>query len=112
LDGKFEAGKCSYPDGKVYEGKWKDGKPSGYGIKTWPDGRKYEGDWRGGKPIGSGKKIYPDGKMKEGYWEKGRFVEGVPPTGYNAGFSMEKEEENSKNEVDDMDHGKKFTLTQ
>lgn len=68
----------------MYEGKWRDGKPYGYGVKTWPDGRKYEGEWRVGKPIGAGKKVYPDGKAKEGYWDKGKFIEGPAPSGYTA----------------------------
>lgn len=75
-DGKLKSGKCLYPDGKIYEGEWLDGKPHGQGIKAWPDGRKYDGLWSLGKPIGKGRKIYPDGRVKEGYWEDNKFVEG------------------------------------
>ena len=69
-------GKCTYPDGKIYEGEWKEGKPHGGGIKFWPDGRKYDGEWCVGKPFGIGKKVYPDGKFKQGYWEGTKFYEG------------------------------------
>jgi hypothetical protein len=75
MEGNFLDGKCAYPDGKVYEGKWRDGKPWGYGIKNWPDGRKYEGEWADSKPVGRGKKGYPDGSYKTGIWVDGKFVE-------------------------------------
>ena len=39
----FIKGKCEFPDGHIYFGEWKDGKPEGTGVKTWPDGRKYDG---------------------------------------------------------------------
>jgi hypothetical protein len=34
LDGGFETRKCSYLDEKFNEDKWRNGKPSSYGIKT------------------------------------------------------------------------------
>ena len=54
-------GKCQFPDGQIYDGEWRDGKPEGLGVKTWPDGRKYDGEFFQGKPVGVGVKTYQDG---------------------------------------------------
>jgi hypothetical protein len=47
--------------------------------------------------------------MEEGYSKKRRSVEGMDRTVDNAGSSIEKEEKNSKKEVDDINH--EFPLT-
>ncbi|MCP4668103.1 MAG: peptidase C14 caspase catalytic subunit p20, partial [Deltaproteobacteria bacterium] len=36
-------GTKTFPDGKRYEGAWKDGAPHGRGILTLPGGAKYVG---------------------------------------------------------------------
>lgn len=43
-----------WPDGRVYKGKYKDGKINGFGILDWPDGRRYEGRWVNGSQDGEG----------------------------------------------------------
>jgi hypothetical protein len=43
-----------WPDKRVYEGEYKEGKICGFGVLTWPDGRKYEGEWRNGLQNGKG----------------------------------------------------------
>jgi hypothetical protein len=73
-DGRFEVGKCTYTDKVTYEGDWLEGKPHGYGIRTWPDGRQYEGKWNQGKPYGDGVKVYPNGEKKKGFWREGKFM--------------------------------------
>lgn len=45
VENMFVEGKLNYPDGKIFEGKFKDNKPFGYGVRSWPDGKKYEGYW-------------------------------------------------------------------
>ena len=56
----------TYPNGDVYEGDWRDGKPHGRGKMTYPNGDVYEGDWLHGKANGIGKYTYRDGRVYEG----------------------------------------------
>ncbi len=46
----------------------------GYGVFIWPDGRKYEGYWREGKQHGEGNYYTAKGKMRRGQWENGKRV--------------------------------------
>ena len=34
-----------------YVGQWKDGKMHGHGVKTDPQGNMFEGEWKEGKPV-------------------------------------------------------------
>jgi len=38
-------GVYTWPDGRKYEGLFRNDKKEGFGKFTWPDGRKYEGNW-------------------------------------------------------------------
>lgn len=46
-DGEFRDNECNgngvirYPDGKTFEGNWKNGKKNGKCSYTWPNGAKY-----------------------------------------------------------------------
>ena len=40
----------------------------------WPDGRRYEGKWRNGKQDGIGMYINSEGIKKYGRWDEGRRV--------------------------------------
>lgn len=31
----------TFPDGRTYEGEWKDELPNGQGFAKWPDGERY-----------------------------------------------------------------------
>jgi hypothetical protein len=44
----------TWPDGRRYEGDFKNGKKDGEGTFEWPNGVKYIGSWRGGKQHGLG----------------------------------------------------------
>lgn len=55
------SGKCTYPEGDIYQGEFQDGKPHGHGLKIWVDGRKYVGEFFNGKPCGKGTKTDKDG---------------------------------------------------
>ena len=35
----------TWPDGRLYEGQFRDNRREGYGIYTESDGSKYEGQW-------------------------------------------------------------------
>ena len=47
-------GVFTWPDGRKYQGDYKDDKKDGYGLFEWPDGRKYKGYWSNGKQNGQG----------------------------------------------------------
>ena len=49
------SGIFTWPDGRRYEGEYKDDKKEGEGVFYWPDGRKYEGGWKNGKQHASGR---------------------------------------------------------
>lgn len=42
-------GVLKWPNGKQYEGEFKDDKRHGHGVFTWADGRTYDGQWKNGK---------------------------------------------------------------
>ena len=47
----------TFGDSKVqpkYKGKITNGKPNGFSVLTYPDGKKYEGEWKDGKYHGQG----------------------------------------------------------
>ena len=61
-------GKLTFPDGKIYEGEFKDGSENGKGMVTWPDGRIFEGTFVDGDvQVGSDAKMkYKDGEVLAG----------------------------------------------
>ena len=63
-------GKQTHPDGRVYEGEYRDGKPQGQGKETSPDGHVYEGEWHDGERHGRGKVTWPGGHVYEGEWHE------------------------------------------
>eukprot|EP00351_Strombidinopsis_sp_SopsisLIS2011_P002829 CAMPEP_0116871950 /NCGR_PEP_ID=MMETSP0463-20121206/2526_1 /TAXON_ID=181622 /ORGANISM="Strombidinopsis sp, Strain SopsisLIS2011" /LENGTH=67 /DNA_ID=CAMNT_0004511335 /DNA_START=738 /DNA_END=941 /DNA_ORIENTATION=- len=67
MDGK---GVYTWPDGKRYEGSYKNELRHGYGVFTWSDGRTYAGDWIQGKQHGRG--VYKkDGVERLAEWKDG-----------------------------------------
>ena len=46
-------------------------KKHGYGIYKWPDGKIYDGFWKEGKQDGEAKFTNTAGKSKIGFWENG-----------------------------------------
>jgi hypothetical protein len=59
-------GKYTFPDGKVYDGNWKDGKRHGEGKLIYADGAVYEGQFKDNKIHGWGKYTSADGGVYEG----------------------------------------------
>lgn len=47
----------------------------GFGIYTWPDGKSYEGFWKNNLMHGEGKMNFTNGKSRKGKWRKGKRVE-------------------------------------
>jgi hypothetical protein len=71
----------TYPDGRHYEGEYKNSKRNGYGVMTYQDGGKYseasryEGDWVDDKRNGLGVMIYPnDSRRLEGEFKGDVFI--------------------------------------
>jgi hypothetical protein len=62
-------GTHTWPDGRKYEGAWKDDKLEGQGTYTWPNGEKYVGAFKDGKREGQGTHTWPDGAKYEGAWK-------------------------------------------
>lgn len=58
------------PRGRCVEGNC----TNGVGTKIWPDGKKYQGHWKNGKRHGQGTMTLPSGKVKRGQWRDGRFM--------------------------------------
>jgi hypothetical protein len=57
------------PDGIVYEGEMKDGKPNGWGTLTDPRGSYQKGEWRNGVAYRiTGTCVLPDGTKETGSW--------------------------------------------
>ena len=40
----------------------------------WPDGRKYDGEWKNGKQHGVGVYTSASGKTKKGQWSEGKRI--------------------------------------
>jgi len=38
-----DSGTYTWPDGRKYEGEFKDGLKDGFGKLTWPTGKEYKG---------------------------------------------------------------------
>ena len=49
-----------------------DDKKEGQGVFTWPDGRKYDGHWKNGKQHGKGVYHSSKGEIKMGEWAEGK----------------------------------------
>lgn len=44
-------------------------------MLTWPDGRKYEGPWKNGKQDGVGAFTSAGGQKQKGQWKEGKLVQ-------------------------------------
>ncbi len=67
-----------YPDGTVYKGQFRAGKPFGPSEVKFSDGRLYLGSWQNDKPNGPGLLSDAFGNWQGGNWKEGRLT--VPQT--------------------------------
>jgi hypothetical protein len=65
-------GAFKWPDGRKYEGEYKNDKKEGFGTFTWPNGKIYKGNWKEGKQDGEGEVYDPEKKE----WTKYMFKKG------------------------------------
>ena len=78
MNDKKEGNGCyTWPDGRKYNGQWKDGKKHGQGTLICYDGAMYEGNWKEGKPNGQGTETLPNGKKYVGKWINGERSKGA-----------------------------------
>ena len=70
--------KITLPDGSIYQGELKEGKPEGKGVLHMPlSGHRYEGTFRDGKFQGQGKYFLSE----KDEWIDGQFAAGNLLTG-------------------------------
>lgn len=62
----------TWPDGRCYDGCWKDGKFYGLGVHTWPNGGKYVGQYKFGLKHGYGVYDWADRSKYEGQFANGK----------------------------------------
>ena len=66
-------GVFTWPDGRRYEGEYRNDLKDGYGTFKWRDGREYSGRWFHGRQHGEG--IFKDGdRIVKGTWKNGETV--------------------------------------
>jgi hypothetical protein len=72
--GQMQNGEFVYtwPDGRRYDGSWKDGKFHGLGVHAWPNGGKYVGQYKFGLKHGYGVCDWSDGSKYEGQFANGK----------------------------------------
>lgn len=58
-------GLMTWPDGRSYQGQFKDDKKHGVGTYIWK-GRKYVGEWNNGQQHGIGKYFNDAGLSRDG----------------------------------------------
>jgi hypothetical protein len=65
-------GRYVWPDGRIFEGEYKDDQKEGFGIYTFNDGKMYRGYWKDGKQHGLAQYIFLnsnfDEEVKFGLW--------------------------------------------
>ncbi|MEL7122001.1 MAG: caspase family protein [Bacteroidota bacterium] len=61
----------AYTDGSRYEGRFRKGKPSGFGTFYFPNGAQYSGGFKDGVEHGRGRYIHTDGTVIAGDWTYG-----------------------------------------
>lgn len=66
-------GKTKWPDGKSYEGDYKNDKKDGYGTFRFLDHTWYQGEWANGRQHGKGTLFNAEGVPRvHGIWNKGQ----------------------------------------
>ena len=71
-------GVFTWPDGRKYEGNYKNDKQDGYGTFTWSDGKQYKGPWVNGKQHGEGELFSPSQNIwQKGIWDNGKRIKWI-----------------------------------
>jgi len=64
-------GKMVYPNGSMYQGKWKNGCREGKGKMFYASSDMYQGQWVDGRRSGQGKMVWNNGQMYQGEFDNG-----------------------------------------
>jgi 1-phosphatidylinositol-4-phosphate 5-kinase len=67
-------GVCTYSNGDVAAGEWRDDKQDGRGKYMWSDGGVYEGEYKNGRREGYGTMIHANGDRQSGVWRRDDFL--------------------------------------
>lgn len=68
------SGMVTYPNGVCVAATWCEGQTYGVANVSWPDGRRYVGSWRDDACNGHGEMTWPDGSHWAGTWVDGQPV--------------------------------------
>ena len=70
--------RCTWPEGQVYEGQWKDGRQHGRGTERLEDGEVFVRQFQDGQRHGKGMCTFPSGNVEVAFYDqdepKGRAV--------------------------------------
>ena len=81
------SGTLSHQYGKVFHGKWVEGKRSGKSTLIFSDGTELTAEWNGSTIIdGKARTLFPDGSLYEGQY-RGTQRHGYGEMRYASGFS-------------------------
>ncbi|KAL3147634.1 hypothetical protein ABBQ38_014684 [Trebouxia sp. C0009 RCD-2024] len=69
-------GTCTYEDGAVYTGDWRQDQRSGWGKHTFSNKDWYEGEWDADTMQGQGRLTLTDGSFYECSWQAGKPITG------------------------------------
>jgi hypothetical protein len=83
-----EESELKVPDGSVYRGKLKDGRPDGIGFIRFANGNQYEGQFKDGASQGHGVATSVLGDKYEGQWKNSQ-RNGVGKQSFRIGGSYE-----------------------
>ena len=72
-----EKGILTFSGGRVYEGEYRKGLPSGEGRMKYGNGAVYYGQWKDGRREGIGQYYQPSGTILSGMWHNGQLTSGV-----------------------------------
>ena len=87
-NGNFDGlGVCRWPDGRIYEGEWKNDRIQGRGKFAYADSSVYEGEWRHGDRHGLGVFTTPEGVYEGEYVND--YKEGSGTFRWKTGFLYE-----------------------
>lgn len=68
-------GYYTYPDGSMWVGQFKEGRPMGEGICYYSNGDRYEGNWSLNAPSGEGVMHFAGGRVYGAVWVNGAPVQ-------------------------------------
>jgi hypothetical protein len=72
-------GYYTYPDGSIWVGQFRDGRPMGSGVCYYSNGDRYEGNWSVMAPNGEGIMHFATGRVYGAVWVNGSPIQELNP---------------------------------